>query len=236
MQHNLICVKWGELYSRDYVNNLYASARANTTFDFSFHVFTDDIDIGKLNPSWIIHPLPNWNLPQNKAWFYKMEIFNPVYELAGRNLFLDLDVIVCNNINELWEYHTDKFVICQDFNRVFNPNYNHANSSVMSWNANNMHDMYQQFVEERTQITHKLRGDQDFIDKFIQENRIWFPSNWVMSYRWEILRGGLRTRDHYRLTEERSVIPADCKIIAFHGRPKPHEITEELLLKHWHTA
>ena len=47
-----------------------------------------------------------------------------------------------------------------------------------------------------------------------------FPENWVCSYKLEVLKAGL---------------PEDCRIVHFHGRPKPHEVIdrEPWVKEHW---
>ena len=45
-----------------------------------------------------------------------------------------------------------------------------------------------------------------------------FPQNWVISYKLQAIRTG---------------IPEDCKIVSFHGRPKPHECSEVWVKENW---
>lgn len=232
--NNLICVKWGTLYGPEYVINLYNSAKRNTEKKFQFHVFTDSEDNLPHKPDWTFHRLPNWNLSPAKAWFYKMEIFNGQHGMLGRNLYMDLDVIISGNLDSLWEYKTDHFVICQDFNRVYIKNYRMVNSSVMAWNGNSLQHVYDSFTADRNHYAMKYRGDQDYINDAIPNRETW-PTAWTQSYRWEVWRGGIQGQrpSNYALEEHRSVIPWDCRVIAFHGKPKPHEITEPLLRDKW---
>ena len=163
-----------------------------------------------------------------------MEIFNAAHGLKGRNLYVDLDVIVTGDCKEMWNYSNPNFVICQDFNRAFIPNYTGLNSSVMAWSDSDMHWLYERFQEGRDQHILKHRGDQDFIQSEIKQHKTW-PREWAMSYRWEIWRGGHKNgrTSQYHNEELASVIPHDCKMVVFHGKPKPHEITEKILTKNW---
>jgi hypothetical protein len=45
-----------------------------------------------------------------------------------------------------------------------------------------------------------------------------FPENWIVSYKLACRNRGL---------------PDDCRIVSFHGRPKPHEVNETWLKQHW---
>lgn len=232
--NNLICVKWGTLYGPEYVINLYNAAKRNSTKKFMFHVFTDNEDNLPRKPDWVFHRLPNWNLGPNKAWFYKMEMFSNKHGLVGRNLYMDLDIIVTGNLDPFWDYHPDEFVICQDFNRVYIKNYRGINSSVMAWRDNTLNHVYDSFVTDRDRHVMKHRGDQDYLQEAIKDRHLW-PEQWAMSYRWEIWRGGIQGHrpSNYALEEHRSIVPPDCKLVVFHGRPKPHEIDEPLLRSLW---
>lgn len=233
-QHNLICVKWGLFYGPEYVVNLYNAAKRNTKESFTFHVFTDDATFLPQNLGWVIHQLPDWQLKKENAWWYKMEMFNPANNLLGRNLYLDLDVIITGDLSPFWVFGKDRFAICQDFNRVYIPNFRGVNSSVMAWSDNTQHEMYKKFTTEYQNALRKHRGDQDFIGEYHKVPMLW-PVDWVRSYRWEIWRGGIQnnTVNNYATEEQHSVIPLECKVIAFHGKPKPHEISEKILTKAW---
>ena len=234
MQRNLICVKWGSTYGPEYVINLYNGVKRYQDKNFAIHVFTDDDRYLPRGKNWIFHRLPNWNLTANKSWWYKMEIFNQWHGLVGRNLYVDLDVIVTGDMTTMWNHGDDKFVICQDFNRVFAHNISLVNSSVMAWSNSNLDWLYQKFINDRLLNTNRLRGDQDYIHEQIKDYIRW-PREWAMSYRWEIWRGGHKDKrtNLYHLDESRSLIPPDCKLVVFHGRPKPHEITEKILREKW---
>ena len=165
-----------------------------------------------------------------------MEIFNPEHHLLGRNLFVDLDVIITGDITPLWQHGDSNFTICQDFNRVFVPKYDKVNSSVMAWSDYSMEDMYLKFTTEQKALLATHRGDQDYIGEYVKKPVLW-PTPWVRSYKWEVWRGGIkdRTPNTYMSEDHQSKIPPDCRIIAFHGKPKPHELSEKKLTKLWLT-
>ena len=56
IQQNVICMKWGTLYSADYVNVLFAACRRHTKTTFRFVCFTDD-PLG-VNPEIETFPIP----------------------------------------------------------------------------------------------------------------------------------------------------------------------------------
>ena len=61
--NNVICMKWGDKYSADYVNILFNMVSRNLNKPFKFVCFTDD-PIG-IDPRVHILDLPSLNLPNN---------------------------------------------------------------------------------------------------------------------------------------------------------------------------
>lgn len=234
MQRNLVCVKWGKDYGPEYVHNLYCGVKRHMDKNFALHVFTDDDTHLVRVPGLFVHRLPNWRVPSNRGWWYKMEIFNAAHNLRGRNLYVDLDVIITGNCKEMWNFNDPNFVICQDFNRVFIPNYKGLNSSVMCWSNSDMHWLYEKFAPNKEQAMAQHRGDQDYIQANISRYNVW-PKDWALSYKWEVWRGGHKDgrSNEYNIEHSHSVVPNACKMVVFHGKPKPHEITETILTKNW---
>jgi len=46
-----------------------------------------------------------------------------------------------------------------------------------------------------------------------------YPKNWILSYK---AQGG-------------SSLPADCKVMVFHGSPKPEDVNDDFVIQHWKT-
>ena len=109
----VVCLKYGNKYSAEYVNKLYSMVKRNLTVPFEFVCYTEDssdIDTDiRVEPIQII--------PGVSGWWYKPMFFNPNLGLKGTILFFDLDVIIFNNIDNLFSYEAGKFCIIRDFNR-----------------------------------------------------------------------------------------------------------------------
>lgn len=232
MKQNLICVHSGESYGPEYVLNLWKGATVNSSIDFDFYVFTDNIDQHPRDLGWNFVELPIWSFAGFKPWWYKMEIFNHQHCPAGNNLYIDLDTIIVNSIDDFWQYYPDEFCICHDFNRAFSKNINWSNSSVMSWSGCSMSWLYNMFLNDMKNIIRSYRGDQDFIHAHTQQNQKWWPAEWAMSWKWEVKRGGLQTPAGKYRSENDYIIHPNTKIIVCHGSPNPHEIKE--LSEYWH--
>ena len=212
-----------------HIKQIYNNLGQNCT-DFRLTIFTDQhVDL----PGVRTVRLPDWPISQDprKLWWYKIAVFQP-YDWSGPVLYMDLDTIIIRNIDKFWDYEPDKFCICQDFNRQFLPDYPVSNSSIMRFTPSTVADLYLKFVENPEKIIRSYRGDQDFITDYFKKrtDSVWWPRNWAMSYKWEILHGGTRVGgpdvkypEDYLQPNEKHVVPKDCSIVVFHGTPDPYE-------------
>lgn len=223
----------GTTYGPEYVLNLWRSARRNSRIGFDFYVFTDNIKQHPQDLGWKFIKLPDWrNINGFKPWWYKLEIFSNQHQLEGNNLYLDLDIVIIDNIDCFWEYHPTDFRICHDFNRTFSKAITFSNSSVMSWQSNSMAWLYQEFIQDMQYYVHKYRGDQDFIHDQIKDCFIWWPREWAMSWKWEVKNGGQKSPHGEYKSSEPYILDKDTKLVVCHGSPKPHEVEE--LMSFWH--
>jgi len=177
--------------------------------------------------------LPNWHLHgPRQLWWYKCFLFaeSDQFKWYGDVLYLDLDTILVNDIAKFWDYEPGKFCICQDFNRCFIKDYPVSNSSVIRFTPGDHTGIHEYFEQNQNSIIKKFRGDQDYITWWFKEqpNRVWWPRDWAMSYKWEILHGGskhggtdIRYPDDYYQPDQEWIMPKDCSIVVFHGKPDP---------------
>ena len=131
MDKNVVCIKWGTKFGADYVNSLYRMVEKNLTIPHRFVCFTDNAE--GIDPGVEIRPLPELNdegLPE-KAW-RKLGLFtDQLADLEGEALFLDLDVVIRDNIDCFFEKEGEFYIIKDwDF-----PNDIIGNSSVFKFNV-----------------------------------------------------------------------------------------------------
>lgn len=214
---NVICMKWGNLYNAEYVNKLYNSVKRNLTLDFNFYCFTEDSK--DIDENIIIKPLPILNIPDDKTvspWL-KLAVYAKDFgELNGKSLFLDLDIIIVDNIDSLFSF-SDKYTIAENWTQRGK---NIGNSSVFCFNIGQYDFIYDKFIENPTAITDKYSNEQIYVSLTLIGQKDYYPSEWIVSFKkasvakW-LLRFFIEPK-----------IPSRAKIIAFHGHPKPHEAVQ----------
>ena len=97
-------------------------------------------------------------------------------------------------------------------------------------------DLWKKFKRNHHAIITQYNGDQDYIDIEVpNDNKRWLDQNFVKSYRWEVMDGGIdfTYRTYPNKGKDRSHIFRDLSIIVFHGVPNPHEIDDKEVLRHW---
>ena len=112
MMKNVLCIKWGSKYSAEYVNKLYNMVERHLTLTHRFICLTDDPT--GLHPLIETRPLLRTDL---KYSYTKFELFEKeLHDITGQILFLDLDVVINNSIDDLFLYEPDaEFVGIKDW-------------------------------------------------------------------------------------------------------------------------
>jgi hypothetical protein len=232
-QLNLIVVKWGKLYTAEHVINLYEGAVRYTSVPFQFVVFTDNTDGLPKDKNWKFIKLPELNVPSNRGWWYKLEIFAKQHNLIGKNLYVDLDVIVIKDLKIFWDLIiTDGLYICRDFNRQFLPTYQACNSSVMGWANSSFDYLNEKFNAKSKEIMGKYRGDQDYIQVYA-DSKIFWPDDIAMSWKWECWRRGKIGSENYASNKLQTFIRQNTRILVFHGQPKPEQCQDPRMIDIW---
>ena len=219
MSVNIICMKWGNKYGPNYVNKLYNMVSKNLNKDFRFICFTED---GKgVQNNIEICPLPPIKMPKNKperGWRKLSILQKDLNGLNGTCLFLDLDIVIVDTIDPLFEMSGDFFIA---FDRL-KKNSSIGNSSVFRFEAGEHHDIYENFSNESSKILSIFRNEQAYLSKMIVKKGIfqYWPESWCPSFYFNCVPNFAL---NYVLSQK---IPEGAKIILFHGLPEPTEAAE----------
>ena len=214
-KRTVVCMKWGRKYSAEYVNVLFRMVRRHCRIEHKFACITDDargIDSGVDILPLSSHPLPK--RPDTEAW-RKLQLFDTANGLSGPCLFLDLDIVITDGIEPFFECEGDFLII---------KNWTHSdrrvgNSSVMRFLAGASTDVFTKFIRDPDLVASTYRNEQTYLSSEIDKTTglSWWPETWCRSYKKHCLAPSPRKL----LTMP--ALPADCRIVVFHGRPNPHE-------------
>ena len=227
----VLCVRFGNKYGRNYVERLRNMVSRHLTIPYEFVCLTDDQHPIEGVRS-IVQPSANYA----KGWWHKVHMFDPNLALQGRILYLDLDVVIHNNINKLVDIKGDRFYGIRDFNRKFYPSWHSLNSSALSWTHGTNADIWTKFQADKS-TAQRLQGDQDWIWKLAKDRIKFWPDSWIQSYKWEIRgRDELvdRTGRKGFKTVSNNVKPnPECSVAVFHGAPNPEDVQDLFVVDNW---
>jgi hypothetical protein len=217
MDKLVICMKWGTRYANHYVNRLYHSCKRNIQGSLQFLCFTDDACA--LEQGIDVRPLPKFDrVPSFLATttWRKLSIWQRDLgaDLVGREaLLLDLDIVVTGNLDDFWLYHPGKFCVIENWTMLGR---GIGNTSVYRLRIGQYPSIYDDFVAAPVLGWMKYRTEQVFISRRIGEQIFW-PRTWCRSFKQELL-------PVWPTRWWRNVpLPSDARIVAFHGKPDPHE-------------
>ena len=94
-EYFVLCLKHGTKYSAEYVNRLHRMVKRHTTVNFKFACMTEDAQ--GLDKDIIVIPLPS-GLP---GWWNKPYMYSNDLPIKGTILYMDLDVVIANNIDRV---------------------------------------------------------------------------------------------------------------------------------------
>ena len=209
-------MKWGDKFPADYVNKLYGMVDRNITLPFRFVCFTENSEGIRFEVE--IQPLPKLDFTQNtpeRGW-RKLTVFAKGFGgLSGKTLFLDLDVVIVDNIDELFFAGGD-FLIAHDQHK---PKKLEGNSSVFRFEIGKYPQILEYFEKNFELVRSEVRHEQAYLSREMHKlNKLEFWDNrWVVSFKYHCAPSWIRS------WFESPSIPKGTKIILFHGLPNPPE-------------
>lgn len=221
-QNYIICMKWGTKYPAEYVNRLYRMVARHLTLPFQMVCLTDDdIDIV---PEVKCYPIPELNLPNGlpeRGW-KKLTTFKPeLYDLKGTALFLDIDIVITDNIDCFFTHqtqHEDSVMIIRDWKKPWRMI---GNSSVyrFSIGENKYPDLLSHFEQHFDDIRKQVRHEQAYLSNYLRQHHHleYWDSSWCVSFKYQCIQP-------FPLSFVKAPhLPKDAKIVIFHGEVNPHD-------------
>ena len=210
--HVTIACVWqkSKTYTVEYVENLYEMVRKHCPIPFSFVCVTRHTDL----PDGVIRMEPP---DLQEGWWNKVGLFSPdLFGPSMRILYLDLDVIIVNSLEEILRAD-DPFCMIENFG----PNKGHAahNSSVMLWTPTE--ETARIFNSFSSDVVKQLHGDQCWIWRVMLDDIRDFEQHSCVSFKYG------RQKAQWNWETQ------DTSIFVFHGEPKPHNCGNAKLMHAW---
>jgi len=228
MRH-ILCMKWGTKYGPEYVNRLYAMVRRHLKGEFNFVCLTDRSEGIRAEVQCL--PIPELTLPNGepeRGWKKLTTFEADLHGLKGTALFLDLDVVIVDDITPFFEV-PGEFLIIHDWKRPWRIT---GNSSVYRFELGAHADVLQQFRENQAQAKADFRNEQAFLTAVLHKQgkvRYW-DASWCASYKYHCIP--FWPSSYWR----KPFIPHGARILIFHGVMNPPDALEGRTNGNWRHA
>ena len=207
-------MKWGTKYGPEYVNRLHAMVSRHLRGPFRFVCLTDSAQ--GVHPDVTCLPIPDLALPDGlpeRGWKKLTTFEADLHGLRGTALFLDIDIVIVDDITPFFELPGD-FLIIHDWKRPWRVT---GNSSVYRFQLGAHADVLEKFRREATRIRADFRNEQAYLsDELHAQGRLqYWPADWCASFKYHCIP----TWPTSWWTPP--VIPPGARIVVFHGEVNP---------------
>ena len=154
--------------------------------------------------------------PQFDGWWNKMHLYDKRLEIEGNILYMDLDVVVINELDEFFtQYRDEDFLCIRDFGQPTTT----INSSVLRYNLKHHSFIYDDYMNNKS-LYDGMHGDQNVITDMMlrHEKTQILPDDWTYSFKWPE-RGQPQKYEKY--LPKKHPLKKKAKICVFHGHPNP---------------
>jgi hypothetical protein len=210
----VLCMKWGTKYGPEFVNRLYAMVRRHLHGDFRFVCLTDRSQ--GIRDEVQCHAIPPLDLPPGipeRGWTKLTTFAADLHGLQGTALFLDLDVVIVDDITPFFEL-PGEFLIIHDWKRPWRVT---GNSSVYRFRLGAHADLLAHFRAHVNEVRDQVRNEQAYLSEQLhQQGKLaYWPRDWCASWKYHCIP---RFPSNYW---REPFIPTGARILIFHGVMNP---------------
>lgn len=223
-------MKWGTVYGPEYVNILYDMVRRHLKTPHRFLCLTDDTS--GIRPEIETAPIPDIPLgsaPHFSGW-RKLACLSPELDIQGTVLFFDLDVVILDELSPFLDFEAEKFCIIENWTQI---GQGIGNSSVFRYEAGKHTDIFEHFRQNHEQIYIDVTNEQTYLTEMVRETgyavKFW-PEEWCRSFK----RHSLPRNRLLRFVQTPRQ-PENCRVLVFHGPPKPIDAANGIWPQKWKT-
>ena len=218
-----ITMKWGKKYDADYLNKLYNGIKKNISKSFSFYCITE-IPEGLNKDIKIINLETKFKGWMKKCILFDEKILNQLESIKENSLicFIDLDMIIYNNLDFLTEYKGN-FALMKTDDIQCEGSHNGYNSSIILYRKNFGRKIYDIMDKYENELTNQIIRFDHYLE-FIVKNA---------DFTQDVFIGKILDYNTYCKDKKFDELPKDGAIIAFPRSPKPHQCSEDWIKKYW---
>ena len=207
----LTVLKSGGDFGPDYVNKMKNMIKNHIDTDYDFLCLTDD---KRMNGNDIIPLRHRW-----PGWWSKLEVFRKDIVGDRKAIYFDLDMVIIDNIFPL-TCMKNPFTMMRGFKDK-----DKRNSSIMVWEGNGFSELYEtasQSFSEEFLNQRSNESDQEFIqDRLLSQYAI-TPG---------VVQDAVQVSSFKKDYLKQGALLEDTRIVSFHGKPRPHEISKNEMPK-----
>lgn len=228
----ILTMKWGTLYRADDVNRLARQVRRHLSRPHRFICFTDD-SLG-FEPGVEAFPLPELGLPaghKDTRWQKLALHRKDLFGLQGVALFLDLDLVVVDDLAPFFDLPGDFYIIRDDdlFRpkplRRINPErdrflHSVGNSSVFRYRVGAHSYILEAYLADPKAATAGYEISQQFQSAQLEKHGHlhYWPKGWCVSFKNDCV-----PRNFLSFFKD-PTLPEGAKIVLFAGAPKMEDV------------
>lgn len=206
-------MKWGSKYGARDVNVLHSMVKRHLTLPYRFICLTDDRE--GISSEVECFDMPEIYVPKAKdvSPWRKLGMFSKkIGDLKGKALFLDLDIVIVDNIDCFFSY-SKKFTIIENWTQKGR---GIGNSSVYCFEIGKHTDVIEYYQNNVDEVTSKYSNEQIYLSRKIGDIDFW-PESWCKSFKKHSI-------PPYIIRYFKAPVkPENVKIVVFHGDPKPSD-------------
>lgn len=221
----ILTMKWGSLYSADYVNVLYNACQKYITKPFRFVCMTDDAT--GIVDGVEIFPIPEMEISKEHYAFGgwpKLAMFKKnLFGLEGRALFMDLDTVLVGDITPMLE-RSGGVILIREWRRFidyFRPRRVNGMTSIFAFTLGEQTQIYDRFIENPDYAFENYRSEQRWVTDHINDMQFWDHIQ-VVSFKRNLLPPPIINR--FKPPKNPSQKTA---VVVFHGIPRPIDVVPD---------
>lgn len=209
---NCISFFWGsDPYSPEYVNKLFNSIDRHLSIEHRNICFTNQPE--GIREGIEIRPLHNEWMKGNLKKAIQFDLKN---NWDGRVLSFDLDNVILNSLDVFSEY-TSPFVICAAITKARKGK---CGGNFMVFDSDFGHDLWYELNMNYKKYENETGGSERFLYDRLISYPEFFEPGLILSY-----------KAQYNIKNRPNI--DNVRMLWMHGKPKPHEIEDPLVIDNW---